>query len=116
MNTYLSRALLLLTGVSLFYTSYALPLPPRATLWGFAGSDVLGRGDVMLPLFGNDRQILWTDAQGKYGEEGTWLRSLSAGYRQIAQNQQIFGIYGFMDYNISSRGNAFWVASPGIES
>ena len=46
------------TSFLLINVAYAstLPLPPRATVWGLGGGDVLGRGDVKAALFGNDQQ------------------------------------------------------------
>lgn len=109
-----TRTLLTLSSVCAITASYALP--PRVSLWGLAGSDILARGDIMLPLFGNNAQILWADTQAKYGEQGSSMGSLGAGYRQVYHNQQVLGLYGFIDYNTSIRGNHFWVASPGVES
>lgn len=116
MKTYFSHTLLLLTSTLLLNTGSAMAQPVRGTLWGYGGSDVLARGDIMAGFFGTENRLFWGDAQGKYGQEGTWMGSLGAGYRGVYQNSNIFGIYGFMDYNVSPQGNGYWVASPGIES
>lgn len=92
------------------------PLVPRITASGFGGSDFLGTGDAMVALLGNNQQILWGDAQGRFGEEGTWMGSAGLGYRLVYNDARVLGAYAFMEHDVAPSNNSFWVVSPGIES
>lgn len=88
----------------------------RATGWGYSGDHTLGKGDVMVPLIGNDAALFFADAQGNAMINRGWLGSVGGGYRQIVRDKAILGINGFVEKDYSPNHNEYWVLSPGIEA
>ncbi len=71
-------------------------------------------GDAMIPLYGNQDQMIFGDVMGDYATDDTYSISPGAGFRKV-YNNQIFGAYLFGDYQQTSLTEQFWDLSPGIE-
>lgn len=94
----------------------AFPYMPQETIWGGTGDFTSAKADILAPLLGNANGFLYTDAQGKYAEQGTWYGSLGLGTRDVVYHDQaIVGAYVFADRNVSPNNNLFWDVSPGVE-
>ncbi len=93
-----------------------LPLLPRLSATGLAGTETLGLADVMVPLVGNHEGDFYTDIQGKVGNDRAWMGSVGVGYRQVVNDADILGGYVFVDRDQTKSQNHFWVLSPGLES
>lgn len=101
-----------------FYSgqSYLFPLTPRFSALGGIGNLSYGLGDLMVPFVGNSQNILYTDFQGKYGNNNTWSGGAGIGVRHIIDNNVILGTYVFGERSALIPNDAtFWDLSPGIE-
>ena len=91
---------------------------PRITGWGLldvTDGEGLGKVDLMFPL-SQMRMMPFIDFQGKkYTTPDSWTGSVGLGYRQLSQDNRIWGGYLFGDYSKISHHH-FWVINPGIES
>lgn len=106
----LSQAASIFDGYSLgFYN-------PRISIWGYEGTLGLAKGDGLLPLLGNEDNVILSDFQAKYATDDSALLSIGLGYRHIDNNARILGAYLFADENRSIQHKNFWFLSPGIES
>ncbi|MBA2656153.1 MAG: inverse autotransporter beta domain-containing protein [Tatlockia sp.] len=112
----ISSLVLIILGSPLSYASIDknTSLPPRLFIEGTTVSNTFGKGDLMLPLFGQNNQLIHGDIQAKYGNQNAWVLSGGLGTRTI-QNQAILGAYFFTDYNKTPNGNYFTVLNPGLE-
>ena len=95
---------------------------PRVYLSGYAGSSVVGQGDVLQPLMVRNARNLFAYFQGQYGyadedwAKNPWSGSFGIGYRQIANNAAVLGAYVLSDYNRTTTNHSIWLISPGIEA
>lgn len=113
----MKRLLFLLNAIIAFIICDSVSaVPTRATIWGFGGSNLVSRADLMTALFTNEQQLLWANLQGKYGESATWMASAGLGYRHLFHQERILGAYIFLDNNKSPAAHSFCVLSPGVES
>ncbi|GAH11458.1 unnamed protein product, partial [marine sediment metagenome] len=84
----------------------------RVYLGGYAGNDsnLLGRGDILAPLYLTANNNLFAYAQGKYAyedrtwEDNTYTGSFGLGFRQIVKDTAVLGAYVFGDYTSSTNG------------
>ncbi len=106
----------LATSENISISNEFLPLPPRATFWGFAGEHQLGQAEAILPIYGNQNALFYFDAQGKTTFSSDWLASFGLGARRIINDQRILGAYMFLDSNTSTTNNQYWFVNPGVES
>ncbi|WP_141676660.1 inverse autotransporter beta domain-containing protein [Legionella jamestowniensis] len=95
-------------------TSENFPLPARLFGDGTAGTTAGTRGDLMLPLFGNERGMVYSDVQGKYYRDNSWFGGIAGGFRQLF-GSYLLGGFLFVDRSESSHGTHFWSLNPGIE-
>ncbi|WP_147292378.1 hypothetical protein [Legionella hackeliae] len=95
--------------------SDAFPLPARLLGDGTAGTTAGTRGDLMLPLLGSERGIVYGDLQGKYYRDESWFGGLAGGFRQTF-GRTIIGSYLFADRSESANSQHFWSLNPGIEA
>lgn len=94
---------------------------PRLYLSGLVGSGVLGKSDVLAPIWQTGTSNLFVYAQGNYAiakhswEENTWLGSLGVGFRHIVGNSFLMGGYVLGSYSNSTSGHDIKIVNPGIE-
>lgn len=70
--------------------------------------------DAMVPFYGDNSQIFFTDVQAyKYGDQYETV-GIGLGHRGIVKNA-IFGVYGFYDYQKSETNKTYGRLSFGIE-
>lgn len=111
----------LLISFSLFFSSSgfaggdSFPLPARLLGDGTAGTTAGTRGDLMVPLFGSERGIIYGDLQGKYYRHDSWFSGIAGGLRQTF-GPYILGGYLFADRSESTSNKHFWSLNPGIEA
>lgn len=101
-------------NLSSFAAAEIFPLPARLLGDGAAGTTAGTRGDLMLPLFGNERGIVYGDVQGKYYRDDSWFGGIAGGLRQTF-GPYILGGYLFADRSESSSNKHFWSLNPGLE-
>lgn len=105
-----------------FYNYYN----PRLSIWGLAGEPDQVRGDFLIPIFGNQTNLFYADAQGSYTRQGNFWGnnnrskyadywSAGGGFRRL-YNNSVLGAYLFYDRDESRRRNFFNVLSPGVEA
>ncbi|ASQ47266.1 hypothetical protein [Legionella clemsonensis] len=105
---------LLFLNLPSFAAGEIFPLPARLLGDGTVGSTAGSRGDVMVPLFGSEREIVYGDVQGKYYRDDSWFSGIAGGLRQ-AFGPYILGAYLFADRSESTSNKHFWSLNPGIE-
>lgn len=94
---------------------------PRVYLAGYAGSNLLGQGDAIAPVFLTANSNLFLYGRGRYDdanqpwENSTWAVNLGLGYRQIIANSIILGGYVLGDYAHATSGKSFRSIDPGVE-
>lgn len=91
------------------------PYIPRASISGDVGSFSRGSGNIIVPVVGNNNNLVFGDIQGRYGRDNSWYGAVGGGLRHIIHNQIIVGAYVFGDRSVSESKNVFWDVSPGIE-
>ena len=74
----------------------------------------LGDIDSLLPVYRSQNNLFFTDFKGRLANDNSWLISPGGGVREIHGNQ-IFGIYGFADYQQTNPLAHFLVMNPGVE-
>ena len=95
---------------------------PHVYLSGFAGSSVLGQGEILQPvLLRNDRNLfIYNDDRLSLSdadwENNPWSASLGVGYRQIVNNMAVLGGYVLGSYNKTGTDHSIWTINPGIEA
>ncbi len=95
---------------------------PHVYLFGFAGSSITTRGDILQPIFLRSDKNLFAYGQGNYGyadedwAKNSWTGSFALGYRQIVSNAAVLGAYVFGDYTRTTTDHSVWLVSPGIEA
>ncbi len=93
---------------------------PHVYLFGFAGSSVTGRGDILQPLFLRSDRNFFAYGQGNYGyadedwAKNPWTGSAGLGYRQIG-NSAVYGFFVLGDYSRTTTDHSIWQVSPGLE-
>lgn len=75
----------------------------------------IGDADVLLPIYGSKKKILFADATGAAGTGGSWMGSGGLGIRQALSNNILLGAYAFGDRDNDGYGGRFWVLNPGVE-
>lgn len=94
---------------------HVLPYPPRFLGELEASNNQVEKGDLMVPLYGNNDQMIHIDVNGRYGNhEGSSMGSFGGGYRGIF-GDYLLGAYFFGDSNRTASHNRFQVANPGVE-
>jgi hypothetical protein len=101
---------------------------PRLYLSGYTGTDLVGQGDLLIPLYLiNDRTFI-VYGQGRYSpanqesfkycdEYKTWTKSAGLLYRQVVPSvDAVLGAYLFGDYLQAASGYKYWSIGPGLES
>ena len=95
--------LLLTVGLKISYA--ASNYIPHVYLSGYPGSDSkLGQGEIIAPMFLINDRNLFVYGAGRYGDadeywaEDPWTGSFGLGYRQIANNSAVLGVYVLGDY------------------
>lgn len=91
---------------------------PRISAWGLLGEQDQARGDLLLPIFDNQDNLLYTDLQGSYtrannSDNANYL-GIGGGYRKL-YNNNVYGAYLFFDRDRTQLNNIFYVLSPGVE-
>lgn len=97
---------------------------PRIYLSGYAGTGIMGQGDMIAPMRLTEDKIFAIYGQGRYApaskefwEYKTWTGSAGFLYRQIVPHiERVLGIYVLGDYSQARDGHKYWVIGPGIES
>lgn len=101
-------------------TDSYFPRAPHLSFWGYSNvQDNNGNGEILIPNYGNNSNLLYTDAQGSYGngQQGNgWYAGLGEGYRMAISNSQLLGGYVFVDCNVAQSNSIFWMISPGVET
>lgn len=110
---------LLLTVVNSAKAAYFNYYNPRISIWGLGGQQDQVRGDLLIPLFGDQNNLFYTDLQGSYtrannSNEGNY-GSVGAGFRKL-QGNGVYGVYLFLDRDETQLRNVFNVLSPGLEA
>ncbi len=91
-------------------------LIPRFYGNAYANTEHSGlKADGMLPAFGDEQHNVHADLQAITNTDSQWLASLGVGYRWIANDAGILGLYLFGDRTREAHNSYFWLASPGIE-
>lgn len=112
----LLAALLLQVNTALAQDLYPQILPLNPRIIGDLSTNRIGiaDGDLLLPLYGNNSQILYFNTQDNYGSDNSWLSSMGVGIRSV-MNDQLLGAYIFGDRDSDGDGSQFWVVNPGLE-
>jgi hypothetical protein len=88
---------------------------PRLTFTGLAGSYTLGKGQILIPLRGDQNQLFYGVIDGRsVVNDDSWALGAGFGYRKIINNW-IYGGYLIGDHNRSINKNSFTIINPGIE-
>lgn len=102
--------------LSLFFSETTLAYDPRVFMWGFAGTEELGRLDLLLPLYtDNFSSLFYTDLQGEIDTKSNWFSGLGLGYRGTNVGR-IWGGYLFLDRDYTARHHAYYILNPGFET
>lgn len=95
---------------------------PRLYLQGFAGSGILGQGDMLIPLLLSQTHNLFLYAKGRLSHAteswayDSWSGNLGLGYRQLVNNRVMLGAFLLGDYNSTITNHRFWLLNPGVEA
>lgn len=95
---------------------------PHIYLFGFTGSTITTKGDILQPIFLRSDRNFFAYGQGNYGyadedwAKNPWTGSFALGYRQIVANTAVLGAYVFGDYTRTTTDHSIWLVSPGIEA
>lgn len=92
----------------------AFNLNPHVYLWGETGSYTAGKGQLLLPIYGDQSKAFFAIAEGNAVHDRSWLAGVGLGYR-LVQDERIYGGYLIADYNVSRDSNNFKILSPGLE-
>ena len=96
-------------------TSYV----PRAYLSGYIGTEALGEGDLLIPLFTTDDKALILYSQARYipeSKDESWSAGSGLLYRFVAPYiNGILGLYVLGDYNQITSGQEYIDINPGVE-
>ncbi len=95
---------------------------PRVYLEGMMGDELLGQGDILVPLKLSNDKSLFLYGQGRVStpedenvlDHAPWTGSLGIGSRKIYGNR-LLGAYVLGDYSGTSGGFNYWDVSPGVE-
>lgn len=115
---YSGITLSVIVPLGLYAHAGTIPYPnPRTQIQGSYVSgnhQFMGDVDSLLPLYGSTKRFVFADIAGRYGSHNYWFASPGGGFRGVYHNQ-LFGIYGFGDYQKTDPATKFWVFNPGIE-
>lgn len=94
---------------------------PRVYARGDAGSNEIGQGDVLAPIFQQNNINVFAYGQGRYAYarqswgKNPWAASFGFGYRQLVANSVILGAFVLGDYMKTITDHKLKQFSPGIE-
>jgi hypothetical protein len=88
---------------------------PHGTLVFEGGSDIIGGGDVFLPLWQRSDRLVFADLRGNINEDVNYQGNFGLAYRQLLPNDWIAGGYGFFDVARTEFENTFFEGSAGVE-
>ncbi|MBU2710106.1 inverse autotransporter beta domain-containing protein [Zooshikella harenae] len=71
--------------------------------------------DSMLPVYEEDDGLVFIKLDASKGKGNYKSYSVGSGYRHMLDDEQIIGIYGFLDYQQSENGNGFHQFNLGAE-
>jgi len=93
---------------------------PRAYLSGYVGTEFLGEGDLLIPLYVKEDKALIVYGQGRYVPESgddSWSGGGGLLYRWVVPNiNSVLGLYVLGDYNQITSDQEYWDINPGIEA
>ncbi|MFP2769769.1 inverse autotransporter beta domain-containing protein [Oceanisphaera sp. KMM 10153] len=75
----------------------------------------LGSSQVFLPLYQTEHRLLFADFRGKLDSHSSREMNLGLGYRELVNQQWIWGGYAFFDRRRSDHGNHFNQVTLGTE-
>lgn len=99
---------------------------PQVYVQGYAGDNILGRFDILAPLYHTSDRAFFFYGQGRVSDYDNddsveqnqnipWTLSGGFGYRQMPTTDSILGAFLLVDYNRTTANENFWDISPGIE-
>lgn len=89
---------------------------PHVSIWGLSGSESQGQVEAFFPVSAPQNKLFYTAIQGGLGNDNAWYTGLGTGYRMLVNDAHLYGGYFFVDRNVSSQSNTYWVLSPGLET
>ncbi|MAZ40041.1 MAG: hypothetical protein CMF49_07950 [Legionellales bacterium] len=107
--------LLLALGFSVFSIQAQALSTPRVILEAGSGVETYGFGDLLVPIVGDNTEILYLDGAGKYATDDAWYGSLGVGARKATDVNQTIGAYLFADRDTTTDESKFTVLDAGLE-
>jgi hypothetical protein len=110
-------ALVLVGNVFAEDKTLSFKLPTLFELKGYAGSEAVINGQMVMPFWGSEERVFFTILDGNYGFSSTsgYFADLGIGYREMLK-ERIYGGYLTFSGNSSPRNHQFWVLNPGFET
>lgn len=96
--------------------NHPFKLKPRFNVLGVTGSNTLGKGQAVIPLYGDQRSALFGLIEaGSMLHGNEWFSGVGLGYRRVIDDNQIYGGYLTTSYNHSANNYGSLVINPGAE-